>query len=92
MPVVYDGVDAVAMNGRMPAHATVTSLDDGEERGQRHFSEIPQVDYVDFCIDKVQAGIGGTTSWGPDAVALPPYRVPYADNEFTFRIVPVRCF
>ncbi len=86
------GIDARVPFSASALRYSLASLDDGEEKGQRHFSEIPQADYVDFCIDKVQAGIGGTTSWGPDAVALPPYRVPYADNEFTFRIVPVRCF
>ena len=35
-------------------HYTMESLDDGLEKDQRHSELVPQTDYVNFCIDKVQ--------------------------------------
>ena len=70
-------------------HYAIESLDDGEEKDQRHFPEVKPVDYTELCIDKVQTGLGGATSWGSDAYALPSYRLPYKDYEFTFTLVPV---
>ncbi|MGN1256308.1 MAG: glycoside hydrolase family 2 TIM barrel-domain containing protein, partial [Bacteroidaceae bacterium] len=70
-------------------HYSVESLDDGEEKDQRHFQEVEPVDYTELCIDKVQTGLGGATSWGSDAYALPTYRVPYKDYEFVFTLIPV---
>lgn len=69
---------------------SIDSLDDGEEKGQRHFPEITPVDYTNVCIDEVQTGVGGATSWGNDAYALKEYRVPYVDYEFSFILMPVK--
>lgn len=71
-------------------HYSIESLDDGEEKAQRHFFEVEPIDYINLCIDKVQTGIGGVTSWGGDALALPKYRVPYADYEFLFILRPIK--
>lgn len=70
-------------------HYTIESLDDGEEKDQRHFQEVMPVDDTELCIDKVQTGLGGATSWGKDAYALPQYRLPYHDYEFTFTLIPI---
>lgn len=70
-------------------HYSIESLDDGETKDQRHYSEIMPVNYTELCIDKMQTGLGGVTSWGNDAYALPQYRLPYADYEFVFTLVPV---
>ena len=70
-------------------HYSIESLDDGEAKKQRHFPEVTPVDYTELCIDKVQTGLGGATSWGKDAYALPSYRLPYTDYEFTFTIIPI---
>jgi beta-galactosidase len=67
---------------------TLESLDDGEEKTQRHSSEIAKVGFTDLCIDKRQMGLGCVNSWG--ALPLEKYRIPYDDNEFTFIMRPVQ--
>ncbi|MDH6389098.1 beta-galactosidase [Parabacteroides sp. PFB2-12] len=69
-------------------HYTIESLDDGVDKGQSHSELVPQVDYTNFCIDKVQMGLGCVNSWG--AMPLDAYRIPYQDMEFTFIIQPVK--
>jgi beta-galactosidase len=69
-------------------HYSIESLDDGPEKDQRHSELVPQVDYTNICIDKVQMGLGGVNSWG--ALPLEKYRLPYGDYEFSFLIEPVR--
>jgi beta-galactosidase len=66
---------------------SIESLDDGLSKDQRHSAEVPQVDYTNFCIDKLQTGLGCVNSWGTPA--LEKYRIPYADYEFKFKITPV---
>ncbi|MDL2212852.1 DUF4981 domain-containing protein, partial [Bacteroides sp. OttesenSCG-928-N06] len=43
---------------------TIESLDEGLYKTQRHFPEVEPVDYVNFCIDKAQSGLGCINSWG----------------------------
>jgi beta-galactosidase len=69
-------------------HYSIESLDDGPEKDQRHSELIPQVNYTNICIDKVQMGLGGVNSWG--AMPLEKYLIPYADYEFSFLLEPVR--
>ena len=69
-------------------HYTQESLDDGLEKEQRHSELVPQTDYVNFCIDKVQMGLGCVNSWG--ALPLEKYMVPYQDYDFTFVIKPIQ--
>lgn len=71
-------------------HYSIESLDDGEAKDQRHFPELSPVNYTELCVDKVQTGLGGATSWGSNAYALPQYRLPYKDYEFTFMLIPVK--
>ncbi len=66
---------------------SIESLDDGRDKDQRHSAEVPKAGYTNFCIDKVQMGVGCVTSWG--ALPLPQYRIPYKSYEFTFMISPV---
>jgi beta-galactosidase len=68
-------------------HYSIESLDDGLQKDQRHSELIPKADYTNFCIDKVQMGLGCIDSWG--AIALEPYRIPYGSYEFSFIIQPV---
>ena len=67
---------------------TIESLDDGKEKNQRHSAEVPKANFTNFCIDKVQMGLGCITSWG--AIPLAKYRIPYKNYEFTFLISPVK--
>ena len=66
---------------------SIESLDDGLQKDQRHSPEVTPVDYTNFCIDKVQMGLGCINSWG--ALPLSEYMVPYKDYEFSFIMRPV---
>lgn len=68
-------------------HYTIESLDDGEQKEQRHSEFVPIVDYINLCIDKAQMGVGGVNSWG--ALPLKEYRLPYKDYEFSFLLLPL---
>ena len=69
-------------------HYTMESLDDGWEKDQRHSELVPQTDYVNMCIDKVQSGLGCVNSWG--TLPLEKYQLPYQDYTFTFVIQPIQ--
>lgn len=71
-------------------HYSVAGLDDGDAKEQRHSPQVPKSEYTELCIDLVQAGLGGVDSWGMGGIALPKYRVPYGDKEFSFTLTPVR--
>lgn len=68
-------------------HYTIESLDDGTQKDQRHSNEVSPSDLTNFLIDKVQQGLACENSWG--AIPRPEYRVPYANYEFTFIMVPI---
>lgn len=67
---------------------SIESLDDGVQKDQRHSTEVAKAPYTNFCIDKVQMGLGCIDSWG--ALPLEKYRLPYQDYEFSFILTPVR--
>jgi beta-galactosidase len=67
---------------------SIESLDDGDEKDQRHSPEVPLVDYTNVCIDKVQMGLGCVNSW--KAIPRDEYLLKYHDYEFTFTLVPIR--
>ena len=69
-------------------HYTICSLDDGEQKDQRHSPEVQKADLTNLIIDKVQMGLGCVNSWG--ALPLPQYMLPYGDYEFTFILTPVK--
>ncbi len=88
-----NGGNGIQFVGKAPfsasaLHYTMESLDDGLEKDQRHSELVPQTDYVNFCIDKVQMGLGCVNSWG--AFPLEKYMVPYQDYDFTFVIKPIQ--
>ncbi len=68
-------------------HYTVESLDEGEEKHNRHWPEVEEADLTNLCIDKVQMGLGSINSWG--AWPLEQYRIPLEPMEFTFTLTPV---
>lgn len=87
------GGNGIQLVGKTPfsasaLHYTMESLDDGLEKDQRHSELVPQTDCVNYCIDKVQMGLGCVNSWG--ALPLDKYMVPYQDYEFTFVIKPIQ--
>lgn len=66
---------------------TIESLDDGDQKDQRHWQEVTPADLTNLCIDKAQMGLGCVNSWG--AWPRAEYLLPYGDYEFTFIISPV---
>jgi beta-galactosidase len=83
LKIVSDGpFSASALN------YSIESLDDGDEKDQRHSPEVPLVDYTNVCIDKVQMGLGCVNSW--KAIPRDEYLLKYHDYEFTFTLVPIR--
>ena len=69
-------------------HYSIESLDDGVRKDQRHSELVPQVNYTNMCIDKVQMGLGCINSWG--AWPLQPSLLPYQDYTFQVVITPIR--
>jgi beta-galactosidase len=67
---------------------TIESLDDGDQKDQRHSPEIEKADCINFCIDLKQMGLGCINSWG--ALPLEKYRIPHDNYEFTFIMRPVQ--
>ena len=69
-------------------HYRIDTLDDGDQKDQRHSGELEEDDVTNFCIDQAQQGLGCVNSWG-----TPPekeYMLPYGDYEFTFIMRPVK--
>ena len=69
-------------------HYSIADLDEGLEKAQRHSPQVPKSKYTELCIDLGQMGVGGVNSWSKEAIALPPYRLPYKPYTFTFTLVP----
>ena len=69
-------------------HYTIESLDEGWNKQNWHSPEVEEADLTNFCIDKVQTGLGCEDSWG--RIARPEYQVPYGDYEFTFILSPMQ--
>ena len=69
-------------------HYSVESLDNGDEKTQRHFNEVNPVDYVNLLVDSEQAGVGGIDSWG--AHPLPKYRLKPGAGSLEFVLSPIR--
>ncbi|MDR0692609.1 MAG: beta-galactosidase, partial [Prevotellaceae bacterium] len=68
-------------------HYSIEALDDDLQKDQRHSELVAKADYTNFCIDKVQTGLGCIDSWW--SIAMEQYQVPYGDYEFSFIMQPV---
>ncbi|MBQ9676562.1 MAG: DUF4981 domain-containing protein [Prevotella sp.] len=83
-------VEADALFSASALHYAVEDLDEpGEWKAQRHSPQVPKSRYTNLSIDMIHAGVGGIDSWSEWGQALPPYRVPYQDRTFTFRLIPI---
>ena len=67
-------------------HYTVSSLDNGLEKTQRHGSLVEKSPLTHLYIDAIQAGVGGIDSWSKKAITLEPYRVHYQNRTFRFTL------
>ena len=71
-------------------HYNQEDLDDGDEKEQRHSTDVPQSKFTNLFIDLEHAGVGGVNSWSDEGQALPQYRVKYGDKDFGFIISPLQ--
>ncbi len=71
-------------------HYDTATLDEGDEKHQRHAPQLQPSPFTMLTIDGEMTGVGGVDSWGMNGYALPQYRVPFADKHFSFTITPVR--
>ena len=69
-------------------HYSIGQLDDGEEKDNRHSELLVPENLTNWCIDKVQLGLGCVNSWG--ATPRKEYRIPMGDYSFTFLLQPIR--
>ena len=69
-------------------HYDIATLDEGDEKHQRHPEQLQPSPYTILTIDGEMAGVGGVDSWGMNGYALPKYRVPYAVKHFSFTLTP----
>ena len=69
-------------------HYDLLTLDEGEEKHQRHSQSLPKSKFTNMFIDLAQEGVGGVNSWDEDGRARKGHRVEYKDYTFKFRISP----
>ena len=81
-------ITAAAPFSASALHYAQEVLDEGLTKKQGHSQEIVPDGAVWLCFEAAQAGLGCVNSWG--RLPEPEYRLPYADREFRFRIVPVK--
>ena len=67
---------------------TLETLDDGEEKVQRHMPELKKAGCTEICVDALQMGVGCVDSWG--ALPLPQHLVPYTNHEFIIVLKPIK--
>ncbi|HEX9599862.1 MAG TPA: hypothetical protein VF985_00090, partial [Mariniflexile sp.] len=63
---------------------TQESFDDGDQKDQRHPTDIEKQPFIEWQINKIQMGVGGDTSWG--AKPHPEYLIQPAIYNFSFNI------
>ena len=78
-----------ALSGSSLAY-TQEMLDDGQEKEQRHSSELVKSGHTTICMDLMQQGLGCVNSWG--RIPRKEYRLPYGDYSFTLIVEPYKLF
>ena len=68
-------------------HFDTEELDDGDNKKQRHSTELKESKFTNLFLDSEHLGVGGTNSWG--AKPLDKYLVKYGDKVFKFTITPL---
>ena len=67
---------------------SVNTLDEGDEKHQRHPSELKENSpFLFLTLDSEHCGVGGIDSWG--ARPLEQYRIPATDRTCSFTITPI---
>ena len=68
-------------------HYDIATLDEGDEKHQRHPSQLSKSQFTVLTIDAEHCGVGGIDSWG--ARPLEQYRLPAIDRTCSFTITPI---
>jgi beta-galactosidase len=69
-------------------NSAMEDFDDGEKKHQRHITDVVKRDYIEWCIDYKQMGVGGDNSWG--AKPLDKYMLYPGEYRYEFVIAPVK--
>ena len=69
-------------------HQDISDFDPGEEKQQRHTSDITNKNFVAVSIDYKHMGVGGDDSWG--ARPHKEYTISAQDYKFKYTIRPIR--
>ena len=67
-------------------HYDIATLDEGDEKHQRHPSQLQKSPYTVLTLDSEHCGVGGINSWG--ARPLEQYRLPAINRTCSFTIIP----
>ncbi len=68
-------------------HYDIATLDEGDEKHQRHPSQLTKSVFTVLTLDGEHCGVGGIDSWG--ARPLEQYRLPAIDRTCSFTITPM---
>lgn len=68
-------------------HQPQSDFDPGDNKAQRHYTEIKKRDLVNVNVDYKQTGVGGDNSWG--AKAWEQYRLNAKDYSYSFTLSPI---
>jgi len=68
-------------------HYDIDILDEGDQKHQRHPSQLPKSEFTVLTLDCEHCGVGGIDSWG--ARPLEQYRIPAIDRTCSFTITPI---
>ncbi len=68
-------------------HYDIDILDEGDQKHQRHPSQLPKSEFTVLTLDSEHCGVGGIDSWG--ARPLEQYRIPAIDRTCSFTITPI---
>ena len=70
-------------------HYDVETLDEGDEKHQRHAGDMLPSQYTNVFIDGEHAGVGGIDSWSHRAEAIKTYQIKGNRHTMTFSIEPM---
>jgi beta-galactosidase len=68
-------------------HYDIAMLDEGDQKHQRHPSQLTKSAFTVLTLDSEHCGLGGIDSWG--ARPLEQYRLPAIDRTCSFTITPI---
>ncbi len=79
-------IEAEAPFSASALHYRIETLDDGEQKHNRHSELLTEDDVTNVLLDLCQMGLGCEDSWG--ALPLEKYRLPFGEYRFHFILRP----